>query len=241
MGLFSSIANVGSTLVNGVTKLAGGAVEAVANTAGNVVQGFAGSVGSLVGKGVGLIAGAAVGNFVGGVIKVGGKIIGGVVKGVGKAVSGIVKGAGKVIGGAINIIGKGVGGIVKGIGSFLGGLFGGGPSKEELRIARQAVEEVKRKIREQMRILEDEVHAPMSKMVQTIENGQSWRGDGANAFAAEVSSLHVPGAGRVRSSFDMLIDRLTRAVEIVEEMDKRNTAPINNWATSWRSIRSTLG
>jgi hypothetical protein len=230
-------------VATGATGFVGGAIKGVTGIAGNVLGGVQKAVGNLIGSGVGAILGPKAGSFVNNIFNFGPKLLTSVVGGLGKAAGGIVNGVVGGIGKCVKFIGgtvlggivKGVGGIVKGIGGFIGGLFGSGRRKK-LRIARRTVEDVRSRIEAQLRILEEQVHTPMQQMVTATQGGSTWIGKGADAFTQEVSSLYVPGAGRIQDSLRVSMNSLIRAVATVDAADRRASGHVINLSEMCRAV-----
>ena len=72
----------------------------------------------------------------------------------------------------------------------------GAIKKALLRFARKVVEGIMSQLMQQFNVVQEQALAPMRLMVQQVMGG-IWVGDGANAFVDEVSSLMIPGVGRV--------------------------------------------
>lgn len=232
-------------VVTGAPKFVGRAIEGVTGITGitgNALGGVQKAVGNLIGSGIGAIFGPKAGSFVNNIFNFGPKLLTSVVGGLGKVAGGIVNGVVGGIGKCVKFIGgtvlggivKGAGGIVKGIGNFFGGIFGS--SKRKLRIARQAVEDVRSRIEAQLRILEEQVHTPMQQMVAATQSGSTWAGKGAYAFTQEVSSLYVPGAGRIQDSLLSSLDSLIRAVDTVDAADRRASGNVINLSEMFRAV-----
>ena len=95
-----------------------------------------------------------------------------------------------------------------------------------IRIARKVLEGVMSQLLQQFNIIEDQALSPMRAMVQAVTNGV-WRGEGADAFVEEVSSLMIPGVGRVgesistmRNNIQFALDTMDRADEAVDQLVK---------------------
>lgn len=89
-----------------------------------------------------------------------------------------------------------------------------------IRMARAVVQSVLAQLMQQFNIVEDQGLQPMRMMVQQVTDGV-WRGQGANAFVDEVSSLMIPGVGRVGENIQTVHSNLDRAVNVIDTADSQ--------------------
>jgi uncharacterized protein YukE len=87
-------------------------------------------------------------------------------------------------------------------------------------MARAVVQSVLAQLMQQFNIVEDQGLQPMRMMVQQVTDGV-WRGQGANAFVDEVSSLMIPGVGRVGENIQTVHSNLDRAVNVIDTADSQ--------------------
>lgn len=104
-----------------------------------------------------------------------------------------------------------------------------------LRVARAAVEQVTRQIADQMSVLEDAVRAPMQAMVNEVVGGV-WVGDGADKFVDVVTSINIPGTGRIVDSCNVTTVSITRSLDIVESADEQVRGIVNDLESTFRAI-----
>jgi uncharacterized protein YukE len=89
-----------------------------------------------------------------------------------------------------------------------------------LRFARQVVANVLSQLTQQLNIVQQQALAPMRMMIQQVTGGV-WVGDGANAFVQEVSSLMIPGVGRVGENITTMQRNLNHAIEVMDRADQQ--------------------
>lgn len=89
-----------------------------------------------------------------------------------------------------------------------------------IRIARQVVQNVLSQLMQQFNVLEEMVRSPMQNMVNSLVD-PVWKGDGANQFKEEVSSLFIPGVGAIGSQVKTVHGNLQRAVDVMDQADQK--------------------
>ncbi len=89
-----------------------------------------------------------------------------------------------------------------------------------IRMARAILQRVLSELGQVLNTVRDQALAPMRQMVQQVTGG-IWIGQGANAFVEEVSSLMIPGVGRVMDQVTTMSGNLRRAQEIIDQADQR--------------------
>ena len=95
-----------------------------------------------------------------------------------------------------------------------------------LRFARQVVLNVMSQLTQQVNAIEEQAMNPMRQMIQAVVNGV-WIGEGANAFVEEVSTLFIPGIGRVAETINMVNNNLNTAIAILDQADQQVTSLVN--------------
>lgn len=60
----------------------------------------------------------------------------------------------------------------------------------------------------------------MQAMIQQVVGGV-WIGEGANAFVEEVSSLMLPGVGRVGETITTMHRNLNHAIDVMDQADQQ--------------------
>ena len=96
-----------------------------------------------------------------------------------------------------------------------------------IRFARQVDMSVVSQLTQQLNIVREQALAPLRSMVQAVVGGM-WRGDGAVAFVDELSSLMIPGVGRVGDDIQLYNRNLQHAVEIIDNADRQVTSMANS-------------
>ena len=87
------------------------------------------------------------------------------------------------------------------------------------RFARKVVEGVLSQLTQQFNVVQEMAMAPMRIMIQQVTGG-IWRGEGANAFVQEVSSMMIPGVGRVASTITTLSGNIKHAQDVIDRADE---------------------
>jgi len=104
-----------------------------------------------------------------------------------------------------------------------------------IRIARAVLKMIVQQLMQQFSILEDEVKAPMQKIIQQVTDG-IWKGDGAVAFVDEVSSLMIPGVGKVGGDIDFFAKGLQKAEEVMDNADNQASQKLNALGDIFKAI-----
>ena len=92
-----------------------------------------------------------------------------------------------------------------------------------LRFARQVVANVTSQLNQQFNVVEQMALAPVRAIIGQVTGGV-WKGDGANKFVQELSSMMVPGIGRVGTQIKTLNSNLQRAVTVMDQADAQVTS-----------------
>jgi len=104
-----------------------------------------------------------------------------------------------------------------------------------LRFARQVVANVLSQLTQQLNIVQKQALAPMRQMIQQVTGGV-WVGDGANAFVQEVSSLMIPGVGKVGENITTMQRNLNRAIEVMDRADQQVNNMVRGLADVFNGI-----
>jgi hypothetical protein len=104
----------------------------------------------------------------------------------------------------------------------------GSISEGMLRFARQAVEAVTSGLVQQISIVEEQALSPLRTILQQVI-GTMWIGEGADAFAEEISSMVIPGIGAVADNIGWLNTGISRAGELISAADRELLAAINEF------------
>ncbi len=87
-----------------------------------------------------------------------------------------------------------------------------------MRLARKVIEGVLSQLNQLLGMVQELAMAPMRMMIQQVTGGV-WRGNGANAFVQEVSSLMIPGVGKVASTITGISNNLKFAQSVIDRAD----------------------
>lgn len=99
-----------------------------------------------------------------------------------------------------------------------------------MRLARKVVEGVLSQLNQLLNMVQEMAMAPMRQMIQQVTGGV-WRGNGANAFVQEVSSLMIPGVGKVASTITGLSNNLKYAQSVIDRADEEVTKLVKSKIT----------
>lgn len=104
-----------------------------------------------------------------------------------------------------------------------------------IRIARAVLRMVLQQLMQQFNVLQEQVMSPMRQMIQQVTDG-IWIGEGANAFVDEVSSIMIPGVGRVADDVDFFRNGLQKAEEIMDQADNQAASKANALGDIFKAI-----
>lgn len=88
-----------------------------------------------------------------------------------------------------------------------------------IRMARAVVQSVIAQMMKQFQVVEEQAFNPMRAMIEAVTSG-IWRGEGANAFVEEISSLMIPGVGRVMEQISTTATNVRNAASIIDRADQ---------------------
>src|SRR5919199_5071603 len=88
-----------------------------------------------------------------------------------------------------------------------------------LRYAEDALQSVIAGFKQQQNTIEEQALAPVNAIIQSVEQGVPWRGEGAQKFLEELSTLLVPDFGSVLGEVVGFQANLQQAAEIMHEAD----------------------
>jgi len=104
-----------------------------------------------------------------------------------------------------------------------------------IRLAMKVVQSVLSQLTQQLNVVQEQAMAPMRQMIQAVMGG-IWIGDGADAFVEEVSSLMIPGVGRVADNITMIHKNVQHAADVIQQADQQVNSKINGLADIFGSI-----
>ena len=106
-----------------------------------------------------------------------------------------------------------------------------------IRFARKVVQGIMSQLMQQVNIVQEQALAPMRQMIQAVTGG-IWIGDGADAFVEEVSSLMIPGVGRVAEHITIMHKNIQHACDVIDQADASVNSKINGLADVFDGIYS---
>jgi hypothetical protein len=95
--------------------------------------------------------------------------------------------------------------------SFMSGIL--------MRMARAVLGNVLSQLTQQLNGVKDQALSPMRAIIQQMTSGV-WIGEGANVFVEEVSSLMIPGVGKVGEHISTMSSNLQSARDILDQADE---------------------
>jgi hypothetical protein len=104
-----------------------------------------------------------------------------------------------------------------------------------LRFARQVVQNVTSQLTQQQQMVEQMALAPVRGIVSQVTGGV-WKGDGADKFVQELSTMMIPGIGRVGSQITNFNKNLQRAIQVMDQADQQ----VNSMAKSAGELFSKI-
>ena len=95
-----------------------------------------------------------------------------------------------------------------------------------LRFARQVVQNVLSQLTQQFNLIQEQAYSPMQAMVQQVMDGV-WVGKGADAFVEEVSSLMMPGVGKIGEGISTYSKNIQNAMDVMDRADEQVAGIVN--------------
>ncbi|HID51612.1 MAG TPA: hypothetical protein EYP41_06210 [Anaerolineae bacterium] len=95
-----------------------------------------------------------------------------------------------------------------------------------LRFARQVVQNVLSQLTQQFNLIQEQAYSPMQAMVQQVMDGV-WVGKGADAFVEEVSSLMMPGVGKIGEGINTYSKNIQNAMDVMDRADEQVAGIVN--------------
>jgi uncharacterized protein YukE len=96
-----------------------------------------------------------------------------------------------------------------------------------IRFARRVVQNVLSQLMQQFNLVQEQAYSPMQAMVQQVMDGV-WVGKGADAFVDEVSSIMMPGVGRIGEGINVYSRNIQNAIDVMDRADEQ----VNNMVNS---------
>lgn len=104
-----------------------------------------------------------------------------------------------------------------------------------LRFARQVVQNVLSQLTQQFNVVQEQAYSPMQAMVQQVTDG-IWVGKGADAFVEEVSSLMMPGVGKIGEGINTYSKNIQNAMDVMDRADEQISGIVNGLGDIFGSI-----
>ena len=104
-----------------------------------------------------------------------------------------------------------------------------------LRFARQVVQNILSQLTQQFNIVQEQAYSPMQAMVQQVMDGV-WIGKGADAFVDEVSSLMMPGVGKIGDGSNVFSKNIQNAMDVMDRADDQVSGIVNALGDIFDSI-----
>ncbi len=95
-----------------------------------------------------------------------------------------------------------------------------------LRFARQVVQNILSQLTQQFNLVQEQAYSPMQSMVQQVMDG-IWVGKGADAFVEEVSSLMMPGVGKIGEGINTYSKNIQNAMDVMDRADEQVAGIVN--------------
>ena len=95
-----------------------------------------------------------------------------------------------------------------------------------IRFARKVVENVLSQLMQQFNVVQEQAFSPMQAMVQQVMDGV-WVGKGADAFVEEVSSIMMPGVGKIGDGITTFSKNITNAIDVMDRADEQVNNIVN--------------
>ena len=96
-----------------------------------------------------------------------------------------------------------------------------------LRFARQVVQNVLGQLTQQFNVIQEQAFSPMQAMVQQVTDGV-WVGKGADAFVEEVSSIMMPGVGKIGDGINLFSKNIQNAMDVMDRADEQVSGFVNS-------------
>ena len=96
-----------------------------------------------------------------------------------------------------------------------------------LRFARSVVQNVLGQLTQQFNVIQEQAFSPMQAMVQQVTDGV-WVGKGADAFVEEVSSIMMPGVGKIGDGINVFSKNIQNAMDVMDRADEQVSGIINS-------------
>jgi uncharacterized protein YukE len=89
------------------------------------------------------------------------------------------------------------------------------------------VQNVLGQLTQQFNVIQEQAFSPMQAMVQQVTDGV-WVGKGADAFVEEVSSIMMPGVGKIGDGINVFSKNIQNAMDVMDRADEQVSGIINS-------------
>ncbi len=104
-----------------------------------------------------------------------------------------------------------------------------------IRFARKVVQNVMQQLMQNFNVVQEQAFSPMQAMVQQVTDG-IWVGQGADAFVEEVSSIMMPGVGKIGDQITTFNRNIGNAVDVLDRADETVNNVVNGLADLFGGI-----
>lgn len=108
--------------------------------------------------------------------------------------------------------------------------------KKLMRLAKRVVSQVTSQLTQQVKVVQDAALQPIRQVIAQVTGGV-WRGRGADAFVAELSTLMVPGIGRVAQEITTVHQDVATACEVMERADAQARSAASSLRGAFKFFR----
>lgn len=122
----------------------------------------------------------------------------------------VLGGVGNLAGGIAGAAGDAVGKVAGGLGGIGGGL---------LKLVLPQVDGVLGQITQSQNMIQDLVKSPMNAMLKEVEDGQIWRGPGADAFKQDITSAFLPEVDMINNLTENMGKWLRQSKDAIQQAD----------------------
>jgi len=104
-----------------------------------------------------------------------------------------------------------------------------------VRFARMVVQNVLSQLLKQFNIVREQAYDPMQSMIQQVTDGV-WIGKGADAFVEDVSSIMMPGVGKIGDGITLFSKNIDNAIATMDAADEQVTGIVGALGDIFGSI-----
>lgn len=104
-----------------------------------------------------------------------------------------------------------------------------------IRMARQILESVLSQLTQQFNVVQEQALSPVRAIVQEVTGGV-WKGESANAFVQQASSMTIPGIGTVCDNITFMNTNIQYAMDVVDQADAAVHSKVDELADTFDNI-----